>query len=81
MTPASPVIPGLTEVVYAKNQPEYIPLPAVRGTDGSIVTRWRCSLWERFRILLTGDVYHSQLTYGQQLQPVKLETIAPTVIR
>lgn len=44
MQPASPVIKGYDEVVYAKDQPEYLPLPAIRQSDGCIVTRWQMSL-------------------------------------
>lgn len=74
MTPTSPVIPGLErmERVYAKNQPEYIPLPALPlpGADG-IITRWRLTWWERLKILWTGNLYLSVLTFGRPLQPLK----------
>lgn len=75
MTPSSPIVPGrqLAETVFAKDQPEYQPLPVWRDTDGTVLSRWHCTWKERLRILLTGDVYLWQLTFGKPLQPVKLE--------
>lgn len=63
MKPFSPVLPshpGLPEIVYAKDQPEYLQLPAVQiayadGTKAAI-TRWRLSLRERIRVLLSGCI-------------------------
>ncbi len=79
MKPATPVIPGLTlpEVVYAKDQPEYIPLPAYRTDDGLVVTRWRLSWLERLRVLVSGSVWLSILTYNKPLQPVKMDASCP----
>ena len=82
MQPASPVFPGRTdlgEVIYAKDQPEYLSLPAVRapGPLGRTVTRWRLTWRERVRIFCRGDLYLSVLTFGQPLQPVKPETLPP----
>jgi len=80
MKPASPVYEsakelwGVAEVVYAKDQPQYLPLPALRFLDGVVVTRWVLSWKERLRVLLTGSVYLSQLTFNSPLQPVKLST-------
>ncbi len=79
MQPVSPVVPGLNlqEIVFAKDQPEYFPLPAYRSEDGYVVTRWKLTLCERIRVLLRGDIWLSVLTYNRPLQPVKLETEAP----
>lgn len=79
MTPISPVIPGydLPETVYAKDQPEYIPLPAHRTEDGLVITRWRLSLTERLRILFGGSLWLSILTFNRPLQPVKLTAQCP----
>jgi len=76
MTPASPVVPGadLPEVVYAKDQKQYLPLPAHRLPDGTILTRWRLTWPERFLIFLTGNLYLWVKTFHQPLQP-----LAPTV--
>ena len=43
MEPMSPVLDknqfGLSEIVFAKDQPEYLPLPAIRLNDGTVITR------------------------------------------
>jgi hypothetical protein len=78
MKPVSPVAMepelrcGVSEVIYAKDQPQYLPLPALAFNDGLVVTRWGLSLWERVKVALGGSVYLSQLTFGGPLQPVKL---------
>lgn len=79
MTPISPVIPGtsIPETVYAKDQPEYIPLPVVRLADGTVLSRWKLSWAERLRVLVSGDLYLWQMTFGHPLQPVKLATERP----
>jgi hypothetical protein len=79
MKPSSPIIPGekLPETIYAKNQPEYQPLPVLRDEDGTVLSRWHCTWRERLRILITGDVYLWQLTFNQPLQPVNVEASAP----
>ncbi len=78
MTPVSPVVRyGAPEVVFAKDQPEYIWLPAVIGDNGIVTTRWRPSLRERIALLFGGSVYHQQLTWGGQLQPVKMSAVEP----
>lgn len=80
MKPASPVYEpsedrwGVKEVVFAKNQPQYKPLPALLFTDGLVVTRWELSFWERVKVALTGSIFVSVLTFNGALQPVKLST-------
>jgi hypothetical protein len=79
MQPISPVIPGLglPEVVYAKNQPQYNPLPSYRTSDGLVVTRWKLTWRERLDILCGGCLWLQILTFNQPLQPVKIETRPP----
>lgn len=62
-----------TKVVYAKNQPEYLPLPAIRFPDGRMYTEWRPTE-EELQQLINGE--HIRLwvwTFNQPLQPVALE--------
>ena len=62
-------------VIFAKNQPQYIPLPAnVRRPY--VETKWRFSWRERLLILLRGVMYLKIMTFAQPLQPLK-----PTVER
>ncbi len=79
MQPVTPVIPGLElkEVVFAKDQPEYIPLPAAKLADGTVTTRWRVSFRERLRILFGGNLWVTQLTFNRPLQPIRIETEIP----
>lgn len=79
MTPIPEIVPRIeiNTVTFAANQPEYIPLPAWKGDDGHVVTRWKLTWRERIRILLRGDLWLSVLTFNQPLQPVKLDTVCP----
>jgi len=58
-------------IVFAKNQPEYLPLPAYQDESGQIVTLWELSIKERIKILLTGKFWLLVLTFNQKLQPIK----------
>jgi len=70
---------GILPVTYAKNQPEYIPLPVLRSPQGTVTSRWHMTWKERFVAFITGDVYLSQLTFNTPLQPVRLQVTLPTI--
>lgn len=73
-----PISTGEHEVIYAKNQSEYLPLPAcLVSRDGHIATRWRASWRERLRVLWSGDVWVEVLTFNHPLQPLKVGTQKP----
>lgn len=80
MRPVSPVVKGVEEVTFAKHQPEYLPLPAIVCTDGTVISRWRLSLRERLRVLFRGSIYLHQLTFGKKLQPQLLCVEKPQLI-
>jgi len=71
MQPVSPIIPGSEEfeVVYAKDQPEYTPLPVLR-TEKALLTRWRLSEEERQWIANGGDLFIAVMHFGDRLQPM-----------
>ena len=74
MEPMTPVLPKQPktrefEMVYAKDQPEYRPLPVVKCSDGTVISRWRLTWTERLRVLFTGNLFFQQLTFNQPLQP------------
>ena len=73
----SPISPEYRKVVYAKDQPQYIPLPAIHKDDGRVITCWRLSWRERATILCKGRIYLTMLTFNQPLQPVKLGVTMP----
>jgi len=61
-----------SNIVYSKNQPEYLPLPAYKAPDNSVTSCWALTWRERLKILRTGRVWLDVLTFGQPLQPVIL---------
>jgi hypothetical protein len=71
MMPIDPQIDGLQSVVYAKDQPEYIPLPTSRDNDGTVVTCWKFDWRERLRILFGTPLYLTVLTFNHALQPLR----------
>ena len=83
MKPVTPIVPGMDLPVteFAKNQDEYITLPAWRSEQdekGAVLSRWRLSWRERFKILCTGNLYLWLLTFGKSLQPVMLTVNKPS---
>jgi hypothetical protein len=83
MNPCSPVMPGSgpIEVVYAKDQSEYAPLPAL-WIDGenshTVVSRWRLTDEEREAIAAGADVVLQLLmAHGQLLTPSNLQVVMP----
>lgn len=73
ISPVLPNSPEYNEVVFAKDQPQYLQLPAVNVTyeDGtrSVISSYRLTWRERLKILFTGRLWLEQLTFGQRLQP------------
>jgi hypothetical protein len=70
-------------VVYAKDQPEYRPLPAHRhphDPQGRITCCWRLTWRERLRVLFTGRIWHQILTFNTSLQPQLLLTEKPDMV-
>ena len=57
-------------VVFAKDQPEYLPLPAFKSEEGEVVTCWKLSWRERFRILFFGELWLSMMTFNKPLTPL-----------
>lgn len=61
-----------TNTVYAKDQPQYRQLPAFRerNATGCVVTCWRLPFWERVKVLFTGQLWCSIMTFNRPLQPL-----------
>lgn len=77
MHPLSPVLPlqPQNEVVYAKDQPEYNKLPAIRldCRQGEVITRWRPNA-EELELLNRGEsIFLHIWTFGDRLQPILIE--------
>lgn len=80
MIPVSPVVSGYEdlEVVFAKDQPEYLPLPALCRHDSPdlpVTSRWALTDAERGKIAAGADVVLTLLTFGDPLQPITLEVL------
>ncbi len=61
-------------IVFAKNQPPYLPLPAYRDDKqgGRIFHCWKLSFRERVKIFFTGKIWVNVLNFGRAPQPIKL---------
>lgn len=57
--------------VYAKDQPEYLPLPVFKSDtpEGECISCWQLSFSERLRILFTGKLWVSLWTFNKPLTP------------
>jgi hypothetical protein len=79
MQPESPVIPGQEEMVFAKDQPEYNPLPAIRleGRQGEVITRWKPRAEELAALAAGASIYLHLWTFGAPLQPILLTVATP----
>ncbi|MBU0906602.1 MAG: hypothetical protein KKE05_00425 [Nanoarchaeota archaeon] len=58
--------------IYAEHQPEYLPLPAHKTEDGLVTSCWGLSWLERLKILFTGKMWLSVLTFNKPLQPLMM---------
>lgn len=64
-------------IVFAKDQPQYIPLPAHKDEDGIVTSCWEMSFRERIRVLFTGKIYAQIMTFNKQLQPQRISVHNP----
>lgn len=70
---------GTRALIIAKDQPEYLPLPA--NFDGqSVETKWQLSWRERLRVALFGTFYLTLLTFGHPLQPIRLSILGNYIL-
>lgn len=75
-----PVIPPTTPcadtVVFAKDQPQYLPLPVNRFPDGTVMCEWLPTPEERELLLNGGKVRMWMWTFGHPLQPSAVEVVS-----
>lgn len=57
-------------VLFAADQPEYLPLPAHRDAQGGVTSCWSLTWGERLKVLLFGRLWITTLTFGAPLQPI-----------
>jgi hypothetical protein len=58
-----------SNITFAKDQPEYLPLPAHKDEQGTVTTCWQLSLKERIRLFFSGRLFLTVLTFNTPLQP------------
>jgi len=60
-------------VVFAKDQPPYLPLPAYQDDEqgGRIFHCWQLTFAERIKVLFTGRFWINVLNFHQKPQPIK----------
>jgi len=69
-----------SNVKFAENQPEYITLPAFYDKEnGIVVTCYKMSFRERITLLFTNRIWLSIMTFGQALQPQKMNVLKSEV--
>lgn len=76
MEPTTPVLNETyqsQEKVYAKDQPQYKPLPTHRSKDGIVLSRWTLTESERVAVASGSDLFLYNWTFNQPLQPIRLE--------
>ena len=61
-------------IVFAKDQPEYNPLPAFRDEKGEVITCWNLTFRERLRVLFSGKIWLSLLSFNKPLTPSFMTT-------
>ena len=59
---------------FAKDQPQYSPLPGYRAKNGIVTSCWKLSIAERIKVFLGGKIYLSVMTFNKPLQPLLMET-------
>jgi len=62
-----PVYFPKSNIIFAKDQPEYLPLPAHKDRDGAVTTCWTLSFRERLKVFRTGRVWLTLLAFGNRL--------------
>lgn len=57
--------------VFAKDKSEYQPLPALKidSPEGEVISCWKLSLKERIKIVFTGRVWLSIMSFNEPLSP------------
>ncbi len=69
-----------SNIIFAKDQPEYLPLPAYKNDKGDVISLWQLNFFERIKILFTGRMWFHVSTFNKPLQP-QLPTLKYPFIR
>ena len=63
--------PG-SNAVYAKTQPEYLPLPSHKTPDGLVTSCWEPTFWECIRLMMGAKLWLTVMTFNKPLQPQRM---------
>jgi hypothetical protein len=66
--------------IIAENQPQYLPLPAFVSEGGTVISCWKMTFRERIRVLFTGKLWLTVLTFNKPLQPQLPEVKRPLTL-
>jgi len=82
MKPVEPTVhENATLVIFAKDQPPYIPLPASVDANGLVMTEWELSEEEANLLFMGGRIrlwiHGTEVQNGRPLTPVSLHVIEP----
>jgi len=66
-------------VVFAKDQPEYLPLPAYKSQEGQVISCWQLDEADKQLIAQTGVIYISVHTFNNPLQPIRPSVDSPFI--
>lgn len=85
MIPTEPtVVEGMKLRVFAKDQPEYMPLPTAIDAEGCVVSEWEPTSEELHWLLCGGRIRLAVYTFdpqigepGHELLPVSLDVLPP----
>lgn len=67
-------------VIIAKDQPEYRPMPAYWDKrTGEVTCCWQLTWRERLQLLFSGRIWHTILTFNSALQPQLLQLDKPPI--
>lgn len=69
-------------MVYAKDQAPYLPLPVFKHQDSwyCCSSCWGMTFMERLKVLFTGKIWVTMPTFGKPLTPVKLQADKPELV-
>jgi hypothetical protein len=68
--------------VFAENQDEYMSLPSFSDPNdeqGTVISCWKFTCWERLKLLFTGRLWVLSLTFGAPLQPIAFDIDYPSM--
>jgi len=57
-------------VTFAKDQPDYLPLPAHKTKDGVVTTCWKMTFREKIKLFFTGRLYLQVQTFNKPFSPI-----------